>query len=185
MKKIFMALCMLILLFIAACSTNKSHKPSENMPAVSETNSTAPKSGEGENIYFGTINTIVGNELEVAMAKLPEWAQKNEESGQEGGQSGSPGNPEEDEGTSGALSDIPEGGSRDAAALDDVDGQKVALASTIEYTGEKKSFILPAGIEIIDLTGGKAGVSDLKKMNVLKLVMDEKTNTVISCEILE
>ena len=62
-EKIFMALCMLILLFIAACSTNKSHKPSENMPAVSETNSTAPKSGEGENIYFGTINTIVGNEL--------------------------------------------------------------------------------------------------------------------------
>lgn len=55
----------------------------------------------------------------------------------------------------------------------------------LEYTGENKSFVIPVGVQLTNMTGGSANVSDLNKMNVLMITVNKKDNAVISCEILE
>ena len=84
-----------------------------------------------------------------------------------------------------AVLDIPEGKDRSDTAPDQVEGDKKSLASMLEYTGENKSFVIPVGVQLTNMTGGSANVSDLNKMNVLMITVNKKDNAVISCEILE
>ncbi len=52
-------------------------------------------------------------------------------------------------------------------------GEKMEL----EYTGESKSVIIPAGVDIVNLIGGEATLDAIKKGSVLMLTVDDSSGT--------
>lgn len=64
-------------------------------------------------------------------------------------------------------------------------GSEGALFSEMEFNGEVKDLIIPAGVDIFNMTAGKQGkMSDIKEGSILSIVMDSKTNTVARIEII-
>lgn len=134
---------------------------------------------------LGTIQSIAGNEIELALAKIPEELKPGAAGESNNGSQNGNGVSGEGENYVGGITDIPEGKDRSDTAPDQVEGDKKSLASMLEYTGENKSFVIPVGVQLTNMTGGSANVSDLNKMNVLMITVNKKDNAVISCEILE
>lgn len=65
----------------------------------------------------------------------------------------------------------------------DLDGS--SMFSQMEFNGEDKDFIIPAGAEIFNMTTGKEGnVSDIKEGSILSIVIDSKTNKVTRIDIM-
>lgn len=61
----------------------------------------------------------------------------------------------------------------------------VDLFSEIEFNGEAKALIIPAGVEIFNATTGKSGkLSDIKQGSILTIMVDSKTNTVTRVDIM-
>ena len=175
MKKLMLVILgVLMIASLAACTGGTDDKKTSNTPTKG-TDSKSPadnsSSSNEQALYLGTIQSIAGNEIELALAKIPEELKP--------GAAGESNNGKEN-GT-----DIPEGKDRSDTAPDQVEGDKKSLASMLEYTGENKSFVIPAGVQLTNMTGGSANISDLNKMNVLMIMVNKKDNAVISCEILE
>ena len=179
-----LTLCMITVLSLAACGTNNQKKTLVNEPSsITPTHNPQAPAADSKTLYFGTVKSIVGNEVELSLAEIPEFL-KERENEKDGKENGPAGGTKPGEG-SGGVTDIPEGADRsDTAADTSSDGSAASLSSALEYTGETKVFTLPAGIEIKDNTGGKGGLSSIHKMSVLKIVTDQE-GQVSLCEIWE
>lgn len=64
------------------------------------------------------------------------------------------------------------------------DGSEASSLGELEFNGESKDVIIPAGVEIFNATNGKSGkISDIKQGSILTIIMDSKTNTVTRVDI--
>lgn len=150
MKKLTMLLLTLILtLIFTACTA----KPSDSDLDVVNTS--------GDYIY-GKITNITGNEIEMALAEMPDE------------------NDEEDPGDIlGGDVEIPMGDNAipavGGAVIDDV-------TDNLEFTGETNSFTIPAGIKVYSM-GQEINLSNLKKGDIISVSVDpENPDTVLSVE---
>lgn len=172
MKKLILAIVgVLMIVSLSACSQGKKEKKT-TIPQI---------------VYVGTIQSVEGNEIELALAKVPEELKQKAagEGENNNGNSGDQGDSGGGESYVGGIDDLPDGKDNLETAPDEVEGNQQTLAATLEYTGENKTFTIPAGVKLVDITGGSVNVSDLNKMNVLMIIINEKDNTIVSCEILE
>lgn len=150
MKKLTMLLLTLVLaLSFAACAAKPS---SSDLDVIS---------ASGDYIY-GKITTITGNEIEMALAKIPE---ENDEA--------EPGDMPGDD------IEIPMGEN----AMPAVGGPVIDdVTDNLEFTGEKKSLTIPAGIKVYSM-GQEIKLSNLKKGDIISVAVDsENPDTVISVE---
>lgn len=189
MKKLMLVILgVLMIASLAACTGGTDDKKTSNTPTKG-TDSKSPadnsSSSNEQALYLGTIQSIAGNEIELALAKIPEELKPGAAGERNNGKENGNGVSGEGENYVGGITDIPEGKDRSDTAPDQVEGDKKSLASMLEYTGENKSFVIPAGVQLTNMTGGSANISDLNKMNVLMITVNKKDNAVISCEILE
>lgn len=155
----------------------------------------------GETV-FGKVKNVVGNEVELELAKPPFEIGTPGDDGSMGGITGS---------ASGATSQqVIVNENRDSAQLSEdagasaeggndsvsfsvatedgvvqtfgggENGEKMEL----EYTGESKSIIIPAGVEIVNMIGGETTMDAVKKGSVLMLTVDESSGTPTATSIL-
>lgn len=153
MKKIIAVVLALTLAAAFTGCAGSSGAGSENSSSSSETFS-MPIS------YFGKVNSVAGNEIELNLAKEPETEETPD--------SGSL--PTNLDGTIEAVETIPStevgtGGANGAA-------QRVE----VEYTGEMKSFVIPGGMKIKDAMDNEKQMSDIKKGSVMNFYTDEAGN---------
>lgn len=149
MKKLTMLLLTLVLtLSFAACAAKPSSSDLEVINA------------SGDYLY-GKITNITGNEIEMALAEMPEDDETEPVDPQDGDV------------------EIPMG--EDAipavggAAIDDV-------TNNLEFTGETKSFTVPAGIKVYS-SGQEINLSNLKKGDMISVAFDpENPDTVLSVD---
>lgn len=128
---------------------------------------------EGTTQYFGRVKNVTGNEIEVELAGYDEFLEAEEEyinelNKEEGGKA-------QMTDTTAPIS------SDDAAAIDNNSVGGVEL----EFTGETKSFTIPAGSKVVSLiTQKEAPVTDVKKGSILiinaKDNADSSTASVVS-----
>lgn len=149
MKKFSILLLTIVLtLSFAACTA----KPSDSELEV--------VNASGDYIY-GRITNITGNEIDMALAEMPE---ENDET--------------EPEDMPGDDVEIPMGENAMPAAggvIDDV-------TDNLEFTGETKSLTVSAGIQVYSM-GQEINLSNLKKGDIISVAVDsENPDTVLSVE---
>lgn len=183
MKKILMVtFAALLLLSLAACSATPKSEPASPEPGV-------PEDGAQENAtnvapVFGKIKSLVGNELSLELANLPESNTANGEDGASyageitapaqsititdsadeeanGGEASGDGDTKISYNTANSSGDVSIIGKEDMPKLE------------LEYTGETKELTIPAGLKIYDITGKEIKMADLKEGNVLMVTMAE------------
>ncbi len=151
-----------------------------------DTNAQAPDADvQSFTSVFGKVKSIVGNEIELELAKPPFDLGAPE--GEEGGEAvaaaaAAPAksvtvtSEESDINTESADSESPK------MMFESADGSVVVVSESddgtskleLEYTGESKSITIPAGISIMNmLTGKSARLEDIKKGSVLMLGVDD------------
>ncbi len=171
-------------------------------PEGTEGNAALEYDGEvlaGESI-FGKVKSIVGNEIELELANPPFEMGAPGEGGAAGADvkqravtitEGDDGGVQVSEAEAG---EVPKGAVRDEQSatyavtteggqvhiVGGEDGEKMEL----EYTGESKSVIIPAGVSITSMVG-EATIDAVKKGSVLMLMVDAKTGTATSVMIME
>lgn len=159
MKK-FLVVIMSVLMLVSmtACGKGESKAPSNNNNEVnSQINS------EDNEVFFGKISVIAGNEFDVSIAKDPfEGMEGDTEKPDEG-----------DEGTPSATLTP---SSEAMAPEGDVGGATNRLE--LEYTGETKSFTIPAGVKIYKSTGVEVELSSVKKGEVISIMVDKQSGVV-------
>ncbi|RHN01672.1 hypothetical protein [Dielma fastidiosa] len=165
---------LLCVLALAACSAqpkeNTNQNPGNDVNISDNGAQETPKEESKE--YFGRVESVAGNEIELQLAQTPGITDGNNE-GSAGGMEGET-----------AIGGVADGGGSDATAKDPVTESPKKLSEMIEYSGENKSFILPAGITINSLSGGKADLTSIRKGSVILIQVDEAGN-VTACEIWE
>lgn len=164
-KYMGVALCALALV---ACSNVPMDQPNDEV--LKEEMNPSPKEEAKE--YFGLVSSVAGNEVELELASLPTDKSDGNESSTGGGTEG----------------EVAVGGGEMAGseetAKDSATETSKKLSEMIEYSGETKAFILPTGIEISSLVGGKGDLSLIRKGSVIMVKVDE-AGSVIACEIWE
>lgn len=174
-------------------SPSSSEEP-ENTASGEPAGEESPAPGEQAEVipgetFFGKVKSIVGNEAELELAKPPFDINTEGTDGGAGGAASA---------SSGQQSIvIDDGGSvqkADEAGADPGDSSVAVYGSTedgqvfsiggedgekmeLEYTGESKNILIPAGVEIINLTGGEATLDAVKKGSVLMVTVDESSGT--------
>lgn len=166
---------LLCVLALAACSAqpkeNTNQNPGNEVSISDDGAQETPKEESKE--YFGRVENVVGNEIELQLALMPGTTDGNNEDSAGGGMEGEI-----------AIGGVADGGGSDATAEDPRTESPKKLSEIIEYSGENKSFILPAGITINSLSGGKADLTSIRKGSVILIQVDEAGN-VTACEIWE
>lgn len=112
--------------------------------------------------HYGKVSAIAGNELTFDLANLP------------GAGDAPTSMPEGEDGMMSAVTMTPatpagEAGTDSAGAENRIE---------VEYTGESKDFVIPAGLEIKDSSGAVKQLSDIKKGTVLNIFTDKDGNIV-------
>ena len=172
-KGLILAITIILAMSIfAGCSKNNEQ------PNIPDTSSS---SGNSENIdndnidfieskgYFGKIKGIVGNEIEIDIGELvvPESEENDEALG--------------DLGTMGQMIAVPQEGTEGSGSIDpSISAPKLDLT----YTGESKSFIIPAGASIYKFASEET-LSALKVGSVVSISVEGKNETVVRVEIWE
>ena len=111
-----------------------------------------------ENSIYGKITNITGNEIEIAVAEKPT---DDDSSGDE--LSGTPMTPNEN--------DSP-------IVADEIED----TTNDLEYTGDSKTFTIPAGVKITSM-GEEINLSSLKKGDVVSISVDpEDPDTVVAVD---
>ena len=170
MKKIAVVFIAVIMTLVcgAGCSSGQSPSPTN----LRETK----KSIVPEASVFGKVKAIIGNEIELEIAKMPVLDDPEESvpngmviearpinpdeappEGDRKGGSGARGS------AGGGLVPIGTPSSGPSTGLSPGDGGNLEL----EYTGESATVIVPAGLTIESLRGGEASLSAIKKGSVL------------------
>ncbi|MEG1932706.1 MAG: hypothetical protein RR075_06315 [Pygmaiobacter sp.] len=150
MKKLF-ALLMAGVLSLALTACGGTFENSSSIPDSGDAilNSTA---------YFGKISSVAGNEIELNLAKEPELPPQSESA------------PADDADEMAAAIMTP--------AVSTEEGSKGAATRVeVEYTGELKEFVIPAGMPILDALGNEKQLSDIKKGSIMNIFVDD-TDTI-------
>ncbi len=181
-NKIFIAIAILLIagLMLAGCSnpqTPKNPDMTENEPGADgiqnrdggapsqadldqETSDADSNTEVPDEVFFGKVTSIIGNEVEIEMALLPDW---NE------GENIKPGDKKGSSQEKTAIRENPEG-QEDYFAPDPEDsifGEDGEINLT--YTGESKTLTIPAGVNIRNILGGEATLEEIKKGSVLMI----------------
>ena len=174
MKKEFVLTVAVILAvsMFAGCSKNSSQPQT---PDTNSTNSSSePVNNDNENFveskgYFGKIKSIVGNEIEIDIGELaaPELEETDEDLG--------------DLGPMGQMIAVPQEGTEGSGTIDpSASAPKLDLI----YTGESKSFTIPAGASIFKFASEET-LSALKVGSVVSISVEGANDTVVRVEIWE
>ncbi|MGL5381820.1 hypothetical protein [Clostridium sp.] len=173
MKKGLLIILSIMMLGTVGCSKSNENKE-ENQTTVNE-NSLA-------NTYFGKVEKQVGNEIELNLAKENIINIEGGEGEENGGltYSSSTDGGATDIGASVVVSETVEATEATGNSFEAVGGTGVAMKeeiindgktkSELEYTGESKSLVIPAGAKIFDFTTGKEiKMSDIKDGAVIRV----------------
>ncbi|MEG1427666.1 MAG: hypothetical protein RSC76_08260 [Oscillospiraceae bacterium] len=156
MKKIIIGLlCGVMALSMAACG--------------SETNSSVTAPEEKPVVtrqQYGKVASIIGNELEFTLAKNP-FPEEESSIAPEGGGDGT---------MAAAVT---------TEAIKQGDEAQAAPKLALEYTGESKSYVIPAGVKINGLKGGEEQLTAIGKGSVLAITMNQETGELLAIQILE
>lgn len=149
-------------------ASSQAESKGENSTGGETGNST--QSGEDENplkAVFGKVSAITGNELDFSLAKDPYAGE-------------APGG--EDVGMKiegGGTVAVEMAPSVNAGGVEIVGGGE-APKMKLEYTGKSERYTIPAGVKIHGLTGEEIQLENLKKGNVLMVMMNGDTVTEIA-----
>lgn len=108
--------------------------------------------------YFGKISAVAGNEIEMNLAKEPEMPDQPQTE------------QKDEDGMMAAVTMTP---SMEAGTGE---GGGAANRVEVEYTGEIKTFIIPAGLPIKDAMGNEKQLSDIKNGSIMNILVDENEN---------
>lgn len=160
---------MVVVMSFAACGSKKVDKNNTDKKTQQE-------SADKETEYFGKVKGMVGNEIEVEIAKNKEFDAAQQEAKEK--------NKDESEAPTVASSTTEASeGVKPASEPETGKTKKMEL----DYTGESKSFTLPAGLQIMGLGGVKADMKDIKEGSVLFITTSgsPEAPVIISIQILE
>lgn len=166
MKKFLsITLSILMTFFITGCGSKQKEAPMNN----DRENSNITNMEDYE-LYYGKISSVAGNEIEVSIAKDP---YENLE-----GQ----GSQNNDDMADGSMAMTMSG----EATLDDGSNQGGAEERIeMEYTGETKSFTIPAGAKITEGLGQEGKISSLKKGSVIMILANKESGVVADVTIMD
>lgn len=164
MKKIIILVTMsALMLTLVACSPESSASSgqkeessvssgqNDESSAESKTGADGDESSaETQEVVFGKVSAITGNEMDISLAKDP-YADLNPE-GEAAGGAGME-----------AVEMVP------AAEAGAVTDEQEAPKMQLEYTGDSKSFTIPAGVKITGSTGGEVQMDSIAKGSVLMI----------------
>ncbi|EGC91819.1 MULTISPECIES: hypothetical protein [Turicibacter] len=192
MKKIVMTtVSAMVLVGLVGCGFNiPTDKETPKQEVAGE--GTTVSSGENETADFqnvtqvyGKVKSIIGNEIEVSLAKNPFELSEEElealegeielEGGMEIGQAVT---------VTDSIAAMPSDGEGGNFSL--LIGEQEPLE--LGYTGETKSFTIPTGTTILNyLTGGEGSINDIKEGSVIAIAMDgeEDNQKVFAVDIME
>lgn len=188
MKKTVMTMISAIVLGgLVGCGANTPTNNETLNQDISAGGDTTGVSGETETVDFqnvtqlyGKVKSVIGNEIELSLAKNPFELSEEE---LEGGIEGSVEIGQAITVTESAMAIPAEGGDMQN---DLVLGDQEPLE--LEYTGETQSFIIPTGVSILNyLTGGKGSIDDIKEGSVISIVMngEEDEQKIFAIDIME
>lgn len=165
MKKILaITLSILMVFSMTACGKNKGDAPSNenNSGSGNEINS------QDYEAYYGKISSVAGNEIEVSIAKntLDNDEDNNEKLG----------------GTEGSSTPTSSSSSIAAGEGEDQGGAEERIE--MEFTGETKTFTIPAGAEIFQGAGQGGQLSSLKKGSVVIVYVNKESGVVANVTIM-
>ena len=166
MKKFLsITLSILMTLFITGCGSKQKEAPTNNDPENSNITNM-----EDYELYYGKISSVAGNEIEVSIAKDPYESLEGQDS------------QNNDDMTDGSMAMTMSG----EAILDDGSNQGGAEERIeMEYTGETKSFTIPAGAKITEGLGQEGKISSLKKGSVIMILANKESGVVADVTIMD
>lgn len=166
MKKFLsITLSILMTFFITGCGSKQKEAPINNDPENSNITNM-----EDYELYYGKISSVAGNEIEVSIAKDPYENLEGQDS------------QNNDDMTDGSMAMTMSG----EATLDDGSNQGGAEERIeMEYTGETKSFTIPAGAKITEGLGQEGKISSLKKGSVIMILANKESGVVADVTIMD
>lgn len=182
-KGMVLVVSMILAISLTACggTTDNQKQPDtakkENISNEKEKKSSDKEADSQKEVeYFGKIKGLVGNEIEVDLAKNKAFDQAQQEAEEKGGDAG------DGQMAATITSEASEGvapvGSGTEGKADKME---------LDYTGEIKSFIIPAGAQILGLGGVEASMSDVKEGSVVFITTEgtPEAPVIVSIQILE
>ncbi|MBC5628703.1 hypothetical protein H8S20_07355 [Clostridium sp. NSJ-6] len=183
-KYLALGLSILAIMAMVGCSSNDTPENSSEDNNTSEVNNSQDENkgneGSEERTYLGKVKKIVGNEIEIELAKdqdvsgngskLPEGVQFQESIG---GDSGSI-----PEGSQSLTEGSGEAISQDSISIDPSEGGEVFQLGDpgdnekleLEYTGETIKITIPTGANIFDMrSGSDSKLSAIKTNSIIKV----------------
>lgn len=155
MKKLFvLALTLSLALALVGCGGNSSTAASGGTPDSGSASSAVQEEMQVTTSYFGKVNSVAGNEVELNLAKEPELPENSE-----------PAPTPNPDGSIEAVEMVP---ATEATA----GGGGAAQRVEVEYTGEMKSFVIPGGLKVKDAMGNEKQLSEIKKGSVMNFFVD-------------
>lgn len=190
MKKMIAIVLMLTLaISIVGCGVQSAGKPAQTgNPASQESQSPTAK----QSSYFGKISEMVGNELSLTLAREPEGgieeylknSQEGDGNSQMAGGEGVEIPMDSEDSKDGAAGNIGGDGPQNLGedgnvAVGEVKPEDIVTLD-LEYTGEKVTLSIPAGIKIHDLrTGEDSKLSVIKKGSIIKAYGEEVNGKIV------
>lgn len=183
-KYLALGLSVLTIMAMVGCSSNDTPENSSQDNNTSEVNNSQEENkgseGSEERTYLGKVKKIVGNEIEIELAKdqdvsgngskLPDGVQFQESIG---GDSGSI-----PEGSQSLTEGSGEAISQDSTSIDPSEGGEVFQLGDpgdnekleLEYTGETIKITIPTGANIFDMrSGSDSKLSAIKTNSIIKV----------------
>lgn len=144
-KMIAILLAMVTILSLAACG---SQSEDENMQTAIDAGDGLVAVGGEENMIFGKVTSMVGNEIKMKVGTLPEISEEEDE-------------PNED---------VPAAGGDSAAAAPAVLMSEETYE--LDYTGETMEFIANSGIKIMSM-GQECSLANIKEGSVIGIIVED------------
>ena len=190
-KYLASGLSVLAIMAMVGCSSNDTPKNNSQDNNMSEVNNSqeANKGSEGseERTYLGKVKKIVGNEIEIELAKnqdvsgndskLPEGVQFQESIGGDSGSASEDGGMQLGDGE-GVVIDDSVDGFQDSISIEPSGGEEVIQLGEprdnekleLEYKGETIKITVPAGANIFDMrSGSDSKLSAIKTNSIIKV----------------
>lgn len=190
MKKILIiALCSVMAISIVGCTTEGKNKVNKTQHNLSEKKDNKnEKEKVNKTMYFGKVKSIVGNEIQLELAENQEnpsddEKDKNQEANDELGKGLSRTDVSGDgDGDGGENGESNPGNTTSPPEIDN--SNKLEL----KYTGETKSFAIPAGAQVLDMrSGSESKLTSIKSGSVIRIyaIGSKETPTVSDVLIVE
>lgn len=168
MKKFLsITLSILMTFFITGCGSKQKEAPMNNDPENSNITNM-----EDYELYYWKISSVAGNEIEVSIAKDPyENLEGQDSQNNDDMIDGSMAMTTSSEATLADGNNEDQGGAKDRIEM--------------EYTGETKSFTIPAGAKITEGLGQEGKISSLKKGSVIMILANKESGVVADVTIMD